>query len=151
MSSNNSILKNKFGKNYALLNKRFPGIEGNLLMHLDPYIVAEALDKDKHPMVSYDKIEFELIGDKDICIYFDFSQQRLRIEIYSSYKRKNKTARRVVDTIKVKKAIEARFNIQYNSNRQSPNSLYSFRYNYKNCKRIVDMINFIQYEFIDSK
>lgn len=146
-----SIIKIKLGEYYKRLNDIFPGIEGNLFMQLDPYIVAEALDRETQPEITLHHLSFNLLQDKDVRIVFDYEQRRLHLDISTNYKRKRTKLTTIkVDLPVVKDNIRKRFNIAHYSNRHNSNYVYSFRYNYRNCKMIVDIINFIQYELVES-
>lgn len=133
---------------YEHINNKYPLIEGYLFKKLDNFILVSELIGNIN--IRYDgygwylgtkivEIAFKRISTKIDIILFE-SQKRIGINISSSVNSfvfNTKSA-------KIKSLIKKELNIfQAESKNKTNNADYEFKYNYRNCQRIVDILEML--------
>ncbi|MDF2533847.1 MAG: hypothetical protein K0R18_4 [Bacillales bacterium] len=131
-----SYVKQKLHKeNYKKINDYFPGIEGALFQDLDHILVmAEMVGKGHR--ISNDSITLSLSKGAYVRLDLCFYNKRMIICMHGVSK--GEKAEDVYKEIKVK------FNLTKTNNRAHAtyNGVYEFKYNQKNCKRVLNLLKF---------
>lgn len=139
-----SVMNKRISKEkYKEYNNSFPSIEGYLFKKLDEILLYCDLTGVRYSIYFGERYcracEFLVIksGNYSIGIVLDFSQKRIGVKlsnkesIYSG-------------TLELEEKIKKELNItKSNIHKQNYYMTYNFKYNYRNCQRIVDMIKII--------
>lgn len=137
---NTSIMRVAVGENkYKELNSDYPLIEGYLLQKLDEILILSTLTGLKykthysafHPCRILD---LNLSPGVSVEVVLCNNTKRIGIKILVSSKINKQTD--------IYDQIQKKFNLHY-SNRHMWNSDYNFKYNHRNCQKIIDVIKFL--------
>lgn len=121
---------------YKLLNEVYPSIEGNLFLHLDNVIIASKLAFGSKFSYHYNFYLLKFINDKShVEVCFERDSKRIGVYINPFY------------ALKVTDSIKRDLNIDISKKKKS-HLTYDFRYNFKNCQRIVKIVDYVlSYKF----